>query len=105
VKDGVGVMFWPDGTKYEGDFQNDHPHGYGRKIFSNGEYYEESLVNYKVVNNKFEQYGFSKPTIIPFDACLDNYKDRADLDQDDIKFASLYMGVIMSLNENKSTKG
>jgi hypothetical protein len=40
IKDGVGVMFWPDGTKYEGDFQNDHPHGYGRKIFSNGEYYE-----------------------------------------------------------------
>ena len=83
--------------------------GIGQKIdvilpFSNGEYYEESLVNYKVVNNKFEQYGFSKPTIIPFDACLDNYKDRADLDQDDIKFASLYMGVIMSLNENKTTK-
>ena len=23
IKDGVGVMFWPDGTKYEGDFLND----------------------------------------------------------------------------------
>jgi SAM-dependent methyltransferase len=83
--------------------------GIGQKIdvilpFSNGEYYEESLVNYKVVNNKFEQYGFSKPTIIPFDACLDNYKERADLGQDDIKFASLYMGVILSFDENKSTK-
>jgi len=33
-------MFWPDGTKYEGDFLRDKPHGYGRKIFANGEYYE-----------------------------------------------------------------
>jgi len=33
-------MFWPDGTKYEGTFHNDQPHGYGRKIFANGEYYE-----------------------------------------------------------------
>jgi hypothetical protein len=33
-------MFWPDGTKYEGTFHNDLPHGYGRKIFANGEYYE-----------------------------------------------------------------
>jgi hypothetical protein len=40
IKDGVGVMFWPDGTKYEGDFLNNHPQGYGRKIFANGEYYE-----------------------------------------------------------------
>jgi len=22
-KDGVGIMFWPDGTKYEGQFRND----------------------------------------------------------------------------------
>lgn len=40
VKEGVGVMFWPDGTKYEGGFHKDQPHGYGRKIFANGEYYE-----------------------------------------------------------------
>jgi hypothetical protein len=40
IKDGIGVMFWPDGTKYEGDFKEDQPHGYGRKIFANGEYYE-----------------------------------------------------------------
>ena len=25
IKDGVGVMFWPDGTKYEGDFLNNYP--------------------------------------------------------------------------------
>ena len=23
VKDGLGIMFWPDGTKYEGQFKND----------------------------------------------------------------------------------
>ena len=40
IKDGVGVMIWPDGTKFEGNFQADVPHGYGRKIFANGEYYE-----------------------------------------------------------------
>ena len=40
IKDGIGVMFWPDGTKYEGTFHYDLPHGYGRKIFANGEYYE-----------------------------------------------------------------
>ena len=37
--DGVGIMFWEDGTKYEGQFKLDQPHGKGRKIFSNGEYY------------------------------------------------------------------
>ncbi len=40
IKEGVGVMFWPDGTKYEGIFHMDLPHGYGRKIFANGENYE-----------------------------------------------------------------
>lgn len=83
--------------------------GIGQKVdvllpFSNGEHYEEPLVNHKIVNSKFEQYGFGKPSVINFDACLDNYKDRTDLDPDDIKFASLYMGVIMSFNGNEPTK-
>lgn len=47
IKDGMGVMFWPDGTKYEGTFHNDLPHGYGRKIFANGEYYEGHFLEGK----------------------------------------------------------
>lgn len=39
VKDGLGIMFWPDGTKYEGQFKNDCQSGFGRKLFSNGEFY------------------------------------------------------------------
>ena len=34
-KDGAGIMFLPDGTKYEGQFRNDKQHWYGRKIFAN----------------------------------------------------------------------
>lgn len=39
VKDGLGILFWPDGTKYEGQFSQDVMSGNGRKIFANGEYY------------------------------------------------------------------
>lgn len=45
--DGVGIMFWPDGTKYEGQFKWDQPRGKGRKIFSNGEYYIGNFGNGK----------------------------------------------------------
>lgn len=45
LKDGVGIMFWPDGTKYEGQFTMDKQDGYGRKIFSNGEYYVGNFAN------------------------------------------------------------
>jgi hypothetical protein len=44
-------MFWPDGTKYEGNFKDDAPHGYGRKIFSNGEYYEGYFIEGKAHGN------------------------------------------------------
>ena len=37
--DGVGLMFWPDGGKYEGQFKDNKAHGKGRKIYANGEYY------------------------------------------------------------------
>ncbi len=39
VKDGVGIFFWKDGTKYEGQFTEDDISGYGRKMYCNGEYY------------------------------------------------------------------
>ena len=38
-KDGVGILFWPDGTKYEGQFKEDAANGKGRKIYANGEFY------------------------------------------------------------------
>ena len=44
-------MFWPDGTKYEGQFRNDKQHGYGRKIFANGEYYVGQFANDKANGN------------------------------------------------------
>eukprot|EP00347_Sterkiella_histriomuscorum_P018187 403346458 len=47
LKDGLGIMFWPDGTKYEGQFQNDYQTGYGRKLFSNGEFYIGNFQNDK----------------------------------------------------------
>lgn len=37
--DGVGIMFWPDGTKFEGQFRENKANGKGRKIYSNGEFY------------------------------------------------------------------
>lgn len=40
-------MFWPDGTKYEGQFKLDKQHGHGRKIFSNGEFYVGEFANDK----------------------------------------------------------
>lgn len=46
--DGLGIMFWPDGgTKYEGQFKLNQPHGKGRKIFANGEYYVGDFKNGK----------------------------------------------------------
>lgn len=44
-RDGVGIMFWPDGTKYEGQFRHDKMCGKGRKIYSNGEYYVGEFAN------------------------------------------------------------
>ena len=38
-RDGLGIMFWQDGTKYEGQFKADYSNGYGRKLFANGEHY------------------------------------------------------------------
>lgn len=39
-KDGIGIIFWSDGSKYEGQFRNDMICGNGRKLMINGEYYK-----------------------------------------------------------------
>ena len=33
----VGTQFWPDGSKYEGQFDNDLRHGDGQHIWANQE--------------------------------------------------------------------
>jgi hypothetical protein len=40
-------MFWPEGTKYEGQFRDGFMKGKGRKIFANGEYYVGEFDNDK----------------------------------------------------------
>ena len=37
---GYGVMLWPDGTKYEGEFVNGKMEGKGTKEWPNGNRYE-----------------------------------------------------------------
>lgn len=43
-KDGMGLLFYDDGTKYEGNFRNGYMSGKGRKLFVNGEYYEGEFL-------------------------------------------------------------
>ena len=79
----------------------------GQKIkailpFTNGEYYEETLVNYRRLNSIMGESGLKTLDITQFGQLIDGYKNRADLDEDDRKFAKLYMGCILSL---ESTTG
>lgn len=39
-RDGVGVQFWPDGSKYEGMWRRDKANGRGRMTHANGDLYE-----------------------------------------------------------------
>ena len=39
-REGVGIQFWPDGSKYEGMWKNDKACGKGRMTHSNGDIYE-----------------------------------------------------------------
>jgi hypothetical protein len=38
-RDGVGIQFWPDGSKYEGMWRNDKANGKGRMTHANGDTY------------------------------------------------------------------
>lgn len=39
VMDGVGVLTWPDGSSYIGQFENDKMSGRGRMTQANGDVY------------------------------------------------------------------
>ena len=39
-RDGVGIQFWPDGSKYEGKWRRDKANGNGRMTHANGDMYE-----------------------------------------------------------------
>lgn len=45
MRDGVGIFFGRDHSKYEGQFKADKMHGKGRKIYANGEYYVGDFAN------------------------------------------------------------
>ena len=46
-RDGIGVMIWPDGSRYDGQWKNDLPNGYGRLIHADGDIY----IGHWVANN------------------------------------------------------
>lgn len=44
---GYGVFLWPDGKRYEGNYNNDKKHGYGKYYWTPKIYYEGNWVNAK----------------------------------------------------------
>jgi hypothetical protein len=53
-REGFGELFYTDGSKFEGFFQNDTMHGRGRIVNIQGDYYEGELENDKA--NGFGKY-------------------------------------------------
>ena len=45
VKQGFGVMRWPDGTVYEGLWENNPYNGAGKLKPANGDFYEGEFVD------------------------------------------------------------
>jgi hypothetical protein len=46
-RDGVGIQFWPDGSKYEGMWRKDKATGKGRMTHANGDIYDGEWLNDK----------------------------------------------------------
>lgn len=46
-RDGVGIQFWSDGSKYEGQWQLGQANGRGRMTHSNGDVYEGAWLRDK----------------------------------------------------------
>ena len=46
-REGVGIQFWPDGSKYEGQWEQGQANGRGRMTHSNGDVYEGAWVRDK----------------------------------------------------------
>lgn len=40
IKDGLGILIWQDGSKYQGQFNMDQMKGLGRMIQGNGSIYQ-----------------------------------------------------------------
>jgi len=40
MKDGYGHQVWPDGSKYEGEWQGDQANGFGKLVHADGDVYE-----------------------------------------------------------------
>ena len=45
--DGKGIYYWPDGRRYDGDYENDKKHGFGAYYWPDGKAYEGHWVNGK----------------------------------------------------------
>lgn len=68
---------------------------YGQKInvllpFSNGEYYNEYLINIKYLEDEFKKYNFILETNTSFKEYFKTYKYLNNLDDDDKLFVGLY---------------
>ena len=51
---GYGVMKWPDGKIYEGNFKNDLKNGFGKLTTVEGKVYEGNWLNGKFNNLDFK---------------------------------------------------
>jgi len=47
IRDGYGVMVWPDGSKYEGAWSGNKANGYGKLAHADGDIYEGEWLNDK----------------------------------------------------------
>lgn len=47
LRDGKGVMIWPNGSRYDGWWANDVACGYGRLVQTKGSVYEGDWLNNK----------------------------------------------------------
>ena len=47
IRDGYGVMVWPDGSKYEGAWSGNKANGHGKLAHADGDIYEGEWVNDK----------------------------------------------------------
>ena len=47
VRDGKGVLIWPDGSRYDGYWKDDRANGRGRLIHADGDVYEGEWLNDK----------------------------------------------------------
>jgi len=54
---GFGVMKWPDGKIYEGEFMNDLKHGKGKLVTTEGKVYEGTWVAGKFGNLEAKNEG------------------------------------------------